>query len=500
MHSKQSLWTRIGDLVSGSPERVSVPIHEPVPVTERGVRLPLDGYTFEVDMGGRRLHVSPDLAVTGGDEDHVHELMLLYPDRYYGRIGHFARLEPGATLNINPGADGTERLFTSPTDALRTSVRFRHDGEILVIKATSEPESFVKTVDAGPAGNRVLADRKMALRRLGEILDGVLDGLAPEPALALARRVNHLMETEPCRVNTSDSRPGGIVELPEDKTPIVVGDLHGQVENLLTLLCQNAFLESLERREAALVFLGDAVHLEDPDALEDMESSVLMMDVIFRLKVAFPEGVFFLLGNHDSFSAELMKDGVPQGMIWDRYLTRLRGEEYRDEMQRFYTLCPLLLISGDLVACHAGAPRVGITRQMLVDVREHPTLLYELTWNRQMTRGHAGGYTRADVRRLFGILGMADDSTLVVGHYPRSDDSSVWLNAGGLAGHHVLVSSRHNEVAVLTRVDGRVVTQIYRTERLIPWIVREAADRTGPAAAPETPSPTTRREAVQDPG
>lgn len=498
MHGKQSLLARVGELITGSPESVSAPLGQTVRVSERGVRLPLDHHTYEVTMGGRRLHVSPDLAVTGGDQGNIHELMIFCPDRFYGHIGQFARLAPGETLEINPGADSPERLFTSPNDALRSSVRFRHEGENLVIKATPEPECFVTTVDDGATGNRILAERQRALHRIGEIYGGVLAPLAPEAALDLLGSVNSVMEKESYRAEASDGQAGGIVELPRHKTPIVVGDLHGRVDNLLTLLCQNAFLESLEEERAALVFLGDAVHPEGPETLEDMESSVLIMDLIFRLKSTFPESVFFLLGNHDSFSAELMKNGVPQGLLWERYLTRLRGEEYRDEMRRFYSLCPLMLVSDDLVACHAGAPRVGVTRQMLVDVRQHPTLLYELTWNRQMTRGHAGGYTGGDIRRFFQALGIGDDSTLVVGHYPRSESGSVWLNAGGVAKHHVLISSRPDEAALLTRVEEQIVAQTFASERLVTWLNQEMADRRGPAAAPDMPRPAAPRHAVHD--
>lgn len=470
MHDKRSLWARVADFFTGSPDPVSTPVARAVRVTQRGVRLPLDADTFEVTVGKRRLHVSPSLAVNGGGLGQHHPLMVFYPERYYGRIGNFVRLLPGATLDINPSATGPERLFTSPDDAVRNSVRFRHEGDSLVLKATPEPESFVATVEQGPSGNRILAGRQRALRRIGEIYGGFLEPLAPEPALALLRRVNALMEREPDRAAASDAAPGGIVALPADKTPILVGDLHGRVDNLLVLLSQNAFLEKLESGHAALVILGDAVHPESPHPLDDMHSSMLVIDLIFRLKAAFPGGVHFLLGNHDSFSAELMKNGVPQGMLWDRHLSELRGNDYRDEMQRFYTLCPLLLVADDFVACHAGAPRLSFTRQMLVDVHQHPTLLHELIWNRQNTRGFAGGYTGADVRRLFQVLGMADDSTFVVGHYPRSETGSVWLNAGGVAHHHVVISSRPDEVAVLTRVDGEFVAQIFPSEPVIPWL------------------------------
>jgi len=133
-------------------------------------------------------------------------------------------------------------------------------------------------------------------------------------------------------------------------------------------------------------------------------------------------------------------------------------------------------------------------------VRQHPALLHELTWNRQKTPGHAGGYTGSDVRRLFRVLGMPDDSTLVVGHYPRSQTGSVWLNAGGVTRHHVVISSGHDEVAVLTRVDGEFVAQTYAPERLLPWFDRQAAHWQGLGTAPEALPPGDPRppQALQD--
>lgn len=489
MHGKQSFWARIADFITGSPEPVRAPLARPVRVSERGVRLPLEGRTFELTMGRRRLHVSPDLAVTGSAQRDVQDLIIFDPQRYYGHVGTFARLAPGAALSINTTEDRPERLFTSPNDALGSSVRFRHEGDSLVLKAPPEPESFVTTVDEGPSDNRILAARRSAMRRIGEIYGGIFEPHAPEAALALLRRVNQLMENEPYRAEASDGRPGAMVELPAHKTPIVVGDLHGRVDNLLTLLSQDGFLDGLEKEQAALVILGDAVHPDSPDALEDMQSSVLIMDLIFRLKTTFPSGVFFLLGNHDSFSAELMKNGVPQGMLWDRHLTERRGSAYRDEMQRFYSLCPLLLVSEDFVACHAGAPRTRFTRQMLVEARQYPDLIHELIWNRQKTPGHAGGYTGADVHRFLHVLGMPNDATLVVGHYPRSETGSVWLNAGGIARHHVVISANPDEVALLTRVDGEFVAQIYAPEGLVAWLNGTDAERKGLDSDRDKPRP-----------
>ena len=118
--------------------------------------------------------------------------------------------------------------------------------------------------------------------------------------------------------------------MPDNVTPILVGDLHARVDNLLTILSENAVLDSLEKGSAALVILGDAVHSEEPDSLEDMESSLLIMDLIFRLKLRFPERVFFIIGNHDSFLHELMKQGVPQGLLWEKHVTVVTRRSLQD--------------------------------------------------------------------------------------------------------------------------------------------------------------------------
>ena len=65
-------------------------------------------------------------------------------------------------------------------------------------------------------------------------------------------------------------------------------DLHGLVDNLLKILSENSFLEALDRGEAALILLGDAVHPEAAGQLEDMDSSILIMDLILKLKLTFP--------------------------------------------------------------------------------------------------------------------------------------------------------------------------------------------------------------------
>ena len=69
-----------------------------------------------------------------------------------------------------------------------------------------------------------------------------------------------------------------------------------------------------------------------------------------------------------------------------------------------------------------------------------------------------------------------------MGHYPRSENETVWLNVGKIPGHHVLYSARPDQVAVMTRFDGEMVPQIYPVEPMSELLSRERARLPAPKA------------------
>jgi len=308
---------------------------------------------------------------------------------------------------------------------------------------------------------------------LRKIFDNQFGLLPPEEALALLSEVNRLSHGDPYRRKDSEGHPGALVELPDDITPILLGDLHAQVDNLLTALTENGYLESLEMGTAALIFLGDAVHPEHPDKLAFMDSSLQIMDLILRLKRRFPSQVFLVVGNHDSFNHDVMKRHVAQGALWEQRVVELRGQRYRDELARFYRQSPLVSMSRDFVACHAAPARGKPSREQLVDAWRSPQLVRDLTEGRINSPAFPAGYTGRDVRRFLSALGLPANHTFIVGHYPRSRDETVWLDVGKIEGHHVLYSARDDRVGVLTSIDGVIVPQVYPREPLLD-ILREA--------------------------
>ncbi len=468
--------TRVSRHLVKEPERVELGASSSTRLSRRGIELALSGRAYRIEVGAETLDLQPDLPM---HEDRAasppHDLLLLNEKRYYEGIGDFARITPGSKLQIDGHDERWGALLGGQMSRSHRGLEISHRGESVVLRGLAtdaNANAKVSFVDSRVA-DQFLERRRRALRRVVEIFGGPLRPLPAADALSLLAEVSRLQEREPNRPADSDGAPGAAVELSAAVIPVLVGDLHGKVDNLVTLLSHNGFIDSIERGSAALVILGDAVHSDDPDALEEMDGSVLLMDLIFKLKLRFPSGVFFLTGNHDSFSPSVTKRGTPQGLLWAKHLVELRSEEYRQQMELFYERCPLVAFSPRFCACHAGPPQSKVSMDMIVNARRSPHLVHELTWTRQRTPGYPGGYAGGDVRRFRKALGLGTGVPFVVGHYPRSDDASFWLDAGRVAGHHVVYSSRAEEVAVFTGIGERMVPQLYRTEPLVEWANRE---------------------------
>ena len=78
------------------------------------------------------------------------------------------------------------------------------------------------------------------------------------------------------------------------------------------------------------------------------------------------------MGNHDSFSEEIGKRGVPQGLLWEKQLKKSRGKNYKKEMQRFYDNLAYLAYSKHFICCHAGPPTSAVNLHALVNIKSIP--------------------------------------------------------------------------------------------------------------------------------
>lgn len=312
--TKQSLWNNIRGYFRPECETVTPEKSQKLRLSGKEIRIPVEGYTaFRVELGNQVLNLYPDPGIAESDRKPQYDFILFDPERYFTGIAHWQRLAPGETLSIDRHTEFQEHVFSSPREAFRRHFSVTHEGDALIFRdPIAELGTYVSVIDDTQEVLRITARRANALLRVAEIFGGPLEQLSPDNAIATLRQVNEVLSHEAWRREDSFGNPGGCVELPVKLTPILVGDLHAQLDNLLKILSENAFMEGLEKGTAALIFLGDAVHPEEQGELDFMGSSLLMMDLIFKLKLRFPEQVFYIIGNHDSviFTHAFLGHGV----------------------------------------------------------------------------------------------------------------------------------------------------------------------------------------------
>jgi hypothetical protein len=461
------------DYFGGASDTFQPEPRQRIRLSGRGTRIPLTGRPFEVQMGRQVLHLYPDLPADEARQQPPFDYLLFDPERLAAGVAHVLRVRSGEKLDISHRDPPQRHTFTHPRDAFRRHLQVTHEGDALVFRDyVAELGTYACVLEDEEGESRLVNRRIRALEKVAAIFGGPVELLPAEEALALVAEVNESMRQEPYRREDAEGNLGGLLELPPHITPVLVGDLHARLDNLLKILSENAYLESVERGDAALIFLGDAVHPEDDGELESMDSSMLLMDLILKLKRRFPSRVFFIIGNHDSFSPDVMKGGVPQSLLWGKRLQSVRGGAYQEAMDLFYRRSPLVVVSDGFIACHAAPPRCTVTLETLVNIRQSPNIVHDLTWDRIRSPRYPAGYTRRDVRRFRSSLGLAEGTAFIVGHYPRSADETVWLNVDKIEDHHILYSAMRDKLAVFTRFDGEMVAQIYPSEPLLEWLNR----------------------------
>ena len=476
--AKKGLLQRLQEALSGLSQCEQVKLRQAYQLTDGKVRVPCEGFPMQLILGdnGKTLHLYPESSLVESGRDALTDTYILFdPECYHCRISGFLRLVPKSRLELGRRDPDQQTIFDYPETVADRHLLIKHEGRSIVFKNTSGAGTCI-----APLLREQKPSRLQKLRRIREIFGGPIELLPEDAALELIEQVIELQERDPYRKRDASHRPGGLIELPKKMIPVIIGDLHTQVDNLLVILTQNAFLEGLENGTVCLVIIGDAVHSEVDGEMDEMDSSMLMMDLIFRLKVRFPRQGFYLRGNHDNFSEEISKDGIPQGLLWSKALRNARGKAYRSAMDRFYDQLPYVAMSRNFVTCHAAPPKSRISPSLLVDIRHYPGLIPELINNRIQRPNRPAGYTRGDIKRFRKSLNLAPTTPLIVGHTPWDRTDTLWLNAGGLENHHVVFSASLHWVGVFTQIGNRMIPLRYPAERLLPII--NGLDTEEPAA------------------
>ncbi|MBF0162455.1 MAG: metallophosphoesterase [Magnetococcales bacterium] len=440
------------------------------------VRIPCAGSVVELCLGGEkgtRLHLHPERRL--GKEAPGYWLVNMA--RLQNGHNGFFRLEPGAFLLLGRHSGEQCHLFDFSTRVARYHLMILHrETHLLCIDLTPTAATCLRLLVGLPPDATLAAWQARYRQHLVALFfrdTGLSDPAIHRPlppAIALERllRAHTLWRAQafsptamPCCPAIDHASAQAAVpllwHLPADTLPILVGDLHARVDNLLTLLTSGGVLAALESGRATLIFLGDAVHPDAEGHQQEMQSSLLMMDLIVTLMLHFPTQIIYLRGNHDSCTEAVYKGNVPQGELWQQALQKTRGKAYLSAMDAFYQDLPCLAVHPHLIAIHAAPPMERISPARLADLRNHPHLVQQMIWNRPHQPHRPGGYREKQINRLREALELSQDVPLVVGHTPLDREHTAWLHAGGVAHHHILYAGTPGKVGWLLCLPDRVV-------------------------------------------
>jgi len=425
---------------------------------------------FQMRLGGVAFELHPDRPFTGGSRGDKREWIIHPGSSFYGDVPRFARIPNGGSIVLGDSKPGYRNMFGFNSSVAERHVRITNRrGELKVKPLDLAYGTSISTLIPPRAA---WVARHENLMRVRQMLGRPLAAYETDEALTTVRKVNAIIAHEAWREKDDEGRPGGILQFPDDATVILLGDTHAQIDNVLRLLSEGGTLAALERGEAFLAFLGDMVHSEEDGEEEEMEPTLLMLDFFCMLKMRFPKNVFYIRGNHETFSYKMSKSGVPQGLLLRKHLEKRRGAEYAQEIEKLFDGLAFIVQGNGFAACHGAPVRSHVDRSALVNIRRFPGLQHEVLWNRLRQPNRPAGYFKGSVRRFRETLGLPKRAPIIVGHTPLSITDTVWWDAGGIKGHHVIYSAYTHRFAAMVVKDGRATPLEFVPEPALDYLQR----------------------------
>lgn len=294
--------------------------------------------------------------------------------------------------------------------------------------------------------------------------------MSTETDLKTVEKVIEGVNAFPWRLKRQDGKPGGLIELPPEAVPIVVGDLHSCRRHLELILAHDGNYDAMKAGKRILVIIGDTVHNDQTGQMREMVSSVDIFDYIMNLMAELPKAVIYLKGNHDTFDERLVKSGIFQGKEFKKTLTETKGPDYTAAVQRLFDTLPLFVIGEGYVITHAGPVRGGINRDELIHITDYPDKYHQLIWNRlHEFRGTPSmkEYGEKDIEATLAKLDLSNDTYFLVGHNPlwgTGEKTGVWLDVLGIKKHHIIYSG-HGTLAPYFLIQNRQLETRFTTPK-----------------------------------
>ena len=220
-----------------------------------------------------------------------------------------------------------------------------------------------------------------------------------------------------------------LVKLEPSGEALVIGDLHGDLESLIIILQTSRFIEKMEKtKEATLIFLGDYGDRGD--------KSAEIYHVILKLKLAFPEQVVLLRGNHEA-PKDLL--GYPHDLPF-QFQNRF-GEDWKRAYEKtralFAYLYNAVFVEYRYLMVHGGvSPQIRSLQDIAQAQENHnEAVLEDLLWSDPDENLQGISSSPRGAGHLFGksvteeVLGKLNAKILIRGH--ESSDIGFKINQDG---------------------------------------------------------------------
>ena len=222
---------------------------------------------------------------------------------------------------------------------------------------------------------------------------------------------------------------GRLIQLKAQGEALIVSDLHGDLESLIQIMKESNFLQKIsQNNDAVLIFLGDYG--------DRGEYSKEVYYTVLKLKLAFPEQVILMRGNHEGPEDLLasphdlpMEFQIKFGEKWEGAYLKIR--------ELFTCLYNVVLVEKRYLIIHGGVPTQAKTVEDLAYAHTfHPkqSFLEDILWSDPNESVKEICASPRGAGKLFGenitnqALRRFDVRILIRGHEPCEDGFKISHN------------------------------------------------------------------------
>jgi protein phosphatase len=250
---------------------------------------------------------------------------------------------------------------------------------------------------------------------------------------------------------------------------VVVGDLHGDLESLISILKSSGVMQKMaKRKDATLIFLGD---YGDRGAY-----SAEVYYMILKLKLAFPEQVILLRGNHEG-PEDLLASPHDLPLQFQYRFREKWATAYAKTRELFAYLYNAVLVEERYLMVHGGlSPKIEGIQDLACAHMIHPEqeFLEDLLWSdpndviqdvSPSPRGAGKLFGKSVTERVFEKLNI---KILIRGHEPCEEGFKINHDGKVLTLFSRKGVPYFNEYGAYLRLP---LSQKFETaQQLLPWI------------------------------